>query len=112
MSLQLEILEKNIPQADDFSGYFTDDPLKISEIYRKNVNISIWQRKLDSKLVQAGEYILRKNPDLQFSEVVDSGNINEILIKELGSCQESLSFSKDISNIVGQPLLQKILPHV
>ena len=71
MSLQTPTLEKVVPQTDNFSGYFTDDPLKISEIYRKNINISIWQRELDSKLIQAGEYILQENPELQLSEVVD-----------------------------------------
>ena len=100
MSLQTPTLEKVVPQTDNFSGYFTDDPLKISEIYRKNINISIWQRELNSKLIQAGEYILQENPELQLSEVVDPGNINEILIKELGSSKELLTFSNDISNIV------------
>ena len=100
MSLQTPALEKVVPKTDNFSGYFTDDPLKISEIYRKNINISIWQRELDSKLIQAGEYILQENPELQLSEVVDPGNINEILIKELGSSKELLTFSNDISNIV------------
>ena len=99
MSLQTPPLEKVVPQTDNFSGYFTDDPLKISEIYRKNVNISIWQRELDNKLIQAGEYILQENPELQLSEVVDPGNINEIMIKEFGSSKELLTFSNDISKI-------------
>ena len=94
MSLQTPTLEKVVPQTDNFSGYFTDDPLKISEIYRKNINISIWQRELNSKLIQAGEYILQENPELQLSEVVDPGNINEIMIKDKTAIRAAVSGRK------------------
>ena len=81
-------------------SYVGHDPSAISKIYQEEVNISIWQRKLDDTLKQAVEPILYIKPQLQLSEVIQPQDVNELLSTELGSSQDILYLCKDISALV------------
>ena len=82
------------------NSFITNDSNQLSEIHKKNVNISIWERKLTTEIIEAGKCILNKNPKLQLSEVVKPKNVLDILKRELGQSEEDLFLFKDISSLV------------
>ena len=47
MSVHINTLEKVSPEILSTGSYITNDSSKISEIKRKEFNISIWQRNLN-----------------------------------------------------------------
>ena len=49
----------------------------LTEIFNEKNNISIWKRKLNSKLINASNHILNEIPELQISEVVKNERQNE-----------------------------------
>ena len=79
----------NIP-----SCHRTDDLSNISEIYRKQVNICIWQRILGRELTSSSEYILDSNPNIEFSEVLDTKNVVKSLKSFFGTSEKMLPFLK------------------
>ena len=81
-------------------SYITDSSLELSKIYNEEINILIWQRIINDKLLNASEYVLRKHPELAISEVIKPEEIKNILIQEIDSSQEVACLSKDISEIV------------
>lgn len=81
-------------------SYITDNSLELSKIYNEEINILIWQRIINDKLLNASEYVLSKHPELAISEVIKPEEIKKILIREIDSSQEVLCLSKDISEIV------------
>ena len=85
----------NIP-----SCHRTDDLSNISEIYRKQVNICIWQRILGRELTSSSEYILDSNPNIEFSEVLDTKNVVKSLKSFFGTSEKMLPFFKDVCNLV------------
>ena len=82
------------------TSYITDSSLELSKIYNEEINILIWQRVINDKLLNASEYVLRKHPELAISEVIKPEEIKNILIQEIDSSQEVEYLSKDISEIV------------
>tara|TARA_X000000368_G_C22891680_1_gene649937 strand:- start:528 stop:743 length:216 start_codon:yes stop_codon:yes gene_type:complete len=52
-------------------SYYTQDLSKIANIFQEKVNISIWQRNLESILIKSAEHIIYKNPQLKFSKVLN-----------------------------------------
>ena len=51
-------------------SFTSKDSHKLSEIHKKDVNISIWERSLDNKIINGAKQILNENPELNLSEVV------------------------------------------
>ena len=82
------------------TNYITDSSLELSKIYNEEINILIWQRVINDKLLNASEYVLSKHPELAISEVIKPEEIKKILIREIDSSQEVACLSKDISEIV------------
>ena len=64
MSIILESSIKNTLSENYPNSFNTDDSVQLSEIHKKNVNISIWERKLNTKIIEAGKSILDKNPKI------------------------------------------------
>ena len=90
------------PVSDSLrSSYASFDSECLSEIYNENINIAIWQRKLDAALEQAAEEILSENPDLNISMVPQPQDVKDLLLSDLGSAPRTLSLIEDISFIVG-----------
>ena len=77
MNTQANIYEQSTSKKIYQSDYSTHDLSKISEIYRDEINISIWKRKLSNSLMTSSEYVLDQNPNLEFSEVLQPNNIRQ-----------------------------------
>ena len=88
------------PSTLNRDSYITNSSLELSNIYKEEVNILIWQRIINDKLLKASKYILDKQPELAISEVVNPEEIEKLLIQEINSSQEVVCISKDISKIV------------
>ena len=100
MSIILESSIKNTLLENYPNSFNTDDSVQLSEIHKKNVNISIWERKLNNKIIEAGKYMLDKNSKIQFSEVIKPKNTLDILKGEFGHSEEYQFLFKDISKLV------------
>ena len=85
-------LIKNYSISENFS--------EINKIFDKEINISIWKRSLSKNLSNAAEIVLRKNPDLQFSELLDKHSAADILFKKIGSDEKLLCLYEDITNLI------------
>ena len=73
---------------------------EVSEIYQEEVNISIWQRKLNSNIVNAAKNIIKTKPRLQISEVLKPIDVREVLISEIGSSEDTFDLREDILELV------------
>ena len=100
MSIILESSIKNTLSENYPNSFNTDDSVQLSEIHKKNVNISIWERKLNNKIIEAGKTILDNNPKIEFSEVVKPKNVLNMLKRELVHSKEGLFLFNDISKLV------------
>ena len=72
----------------------------LTEIFNKNTNISIWKRELDSKLINASDYILNEIPDLQISELVKNEDVETMLVHKFGENENISCLIADISRVV------------
>ena len=93
------------PIQNDLSGngpvsFISKDSHKLSEIYKKDVNISIWERSLDKKIINGAKQILNENPELNLSEDVKFENVLDMLEERLGHSSSTSYLLKDISNLV------------
>ena len=70
---------------------------QISEIYKEDVNISIWKRKLNESLILSSEYVIKKNPKLEFSEVIQPKDVKELLKSLVGTDSHMLPLFDDVS---------------
>ena len=84
MSTVVESSVKNTLSANYPNRFNTNDSAQLSDIHKKNINISIWERKLNPKIIEAGKSILDKNPKIQFSEVIKPKNVLDMLKREFG----------------------------
>ena len=100
MSIILESSIKSTLSENYPNSFNTDDSVQLSEIHKKNVNISIWERNLNNKIIEAGKYMLDKNSKIQFSEVIKPKNTLDTLKGEFGHSEEYRFLFKDISKLV------------
>ena len=61
--------QQNINTKKHYS--ISTDVSNIGNIFKKEINLSIWKRNLNSNILNASEILLTKNSDFQFSELVD-----------------------------------------
>ena len=73
---------------------------KLSEIFERKKNISIWDRELSSSVINASESIINTNPKLQFSKALKVEEVEKKLIYEFGSNSDFLYLFRDISKVV------------
>ena len=71
-----------------------------SDIYRDDINIVIWQRKLSDQLVRAANEILKTHAKLEVAEVVTATNVHPKLWKALGDSDAVKVLSDDITLLV------------
>ena len=100
MSMIIEPSTNRIVSTNHPNSFITNDYSELSEIHKKNINISIWERELNTEIIEAGKDILNKNPNLQISEVLKPKNVLNMLKEELGHSEENLFLFEDISNMV------------
>ena len=72
----------------------------LADIYHKDTNIVIWQRKLEDMLTQAANNILMANPMLQISLAVTPQNTFSAVYTVLGSSLMATILCKDIAKLV------------
>lgn len=71
----------------------------LADIYREEVNISVWQRRLPEVLSIAAEHLLLERPHLQITRTVSPKNAYEILIKSLGATAEPAALATDVTEL-------------
>lgn len=59
-------------------------PEVLTDIYREDTNIVIWQRSLSNTLIEEAQQVIKVNPNLQTSAIVTPDNAESILNKTLG----------------------------
>ena len=91
------ITQLNDSKISPVSDFTTNEISNISEIYKDEINISIWKRQLSSSLEKSSEYVVNQNPNLEFSEVLQPKNINQSLQSAIGSSNEIQPFLDDVS---------------
>ena len=72
----------------------------LSEIFKDDINISILKRTLDNDISNAANSLLKENPHLEFSNVVNKDNSYQVLTQELDSNKNHSILLEDISNLV------------
>tara|TARA_B100001540_G_scaffold299100_1_gene303240 strand:- start:187 stop:861 length:675 start_codon:yes stop_codon:yes gene_type:complete len=77
-----------------------DYPIQLTEIFKKNKNIAIWNRKLTNQLIKSGESIINTNPNLEFSKIVHTSSLEKILLSEFGSNNKIKFFIDDVCILV------------
>ena len=82
------------------SGSTTNEISKLSEIYRDEINIAIWKRKLSGSLIASSEYVANEKPNLEFSEILQPKSVEQSLKFSIGSNIEMLPFFDDVSHLV------------
>ena len=86
--------QQNINTKKHYS--ISNDISKISNIFNREINISIWKRNLNSNILHASEILLIKNSDLQFSELVNKNFSIDFLVDKIGADKKLISFYEDI----------------
>ena len=86
--------QQNINTKKHYS--ISNDISKISNIFNREINISIWKRNLNSNILHASEIVLIKNSDLQFSELVNKNFSIDFLVDKIGADKKLIPFYEDI----------------
>ena len=86
--------QQNINTKKHYS--ISNDISKISNIFNREINISIWKRNLNSNILHASEILLLKNSDLQFSELVNKNFSIDFLVDKIGADEKLISLYEDI----------------
>ena len=71
-----------------------------SDIYREDINIAIWQRKLSDQLVLAANEILKTHGRVEIAEAVTATSVHSKLCKALGETDAVKVLSNDITLLV------------
>jgi len=91
------ITQLNDSKISPVSDFTTNEISNISEIYKDEINISIWKRQLSSSLEKSSEYVVNQNPNLEFSEVLQPKDVNQSLKSVIGSINKIQPFLDDVS---------------
>ena len=86
--------QQNINTKKHYS--ISNDISKISNIFNREINISIWKRNLNSNILHASEILLTKNSDLQFSELINKNFSIDFLVDKIGADEKLIPFYEDI----------------
>jgi len=86
--------QQNINTKKHYS--ISNDVSKISHIFNRDINISVWKRNLNSNILHASEILIIKNSDLQFSELVNKNFSIDFLVDKIGADEKLISFYEDI----------------
>ena len=92
-----KLIEENQSHHISPSSYVTEDALKISEIYRNELNILIWKRNLNNLLIKSSEIVLDDNLNLEYSEVLKPDEVKQSLESVLGDNIKTSPFIEDVS---------------
>lgn len=100
MSIIKDFLKLNNSLPINRESHTGNTQSALSEIFQEDVNISIWQRKLNSKIMLAANNILQTYSHLEISEVIRHKDVNNILDSKIELNNDVSELSKDISELV------------
>jgi len=72
----------------------------LTDIYRDDVNMAIWQRNLSLDLMKAAEYVLGLDHAFRFSSSLTPCDTSDSLYDALGANAEARLISEDVAEIV------------
>ena len=75
-------------------------PSSLSDIHQENVQLSVWQRQLESDIQQAAQAVVEQRSVLQLSSRVTVNNVEHKLTDELGSQPLLTPLQQDIAQLV------------
>lgn len=81
-------------------GISGNQPEVLTEIYKDETNIVIWERKLAEQLVKAVSHILETKPSLQLSHIVSPQNADTIFDDALDADDATAALREDIKQLV------------
>ncbi len=90
----------NVKMAIQKNEIHIKNSSNLSEIFKDDINISILKRTLDNDISNAANSLLKENPHLEFSNVVNKDNSYQVLTQELDSNKNHSILLEDISNLV------------
>ena len=93
--IKKETLKKIYPNS-----LISDDVSNIYKIHKSENNISIWERELDSEIIESSKKVLVNSPGLRFSEILGPKNVKKRLSEKFSSNDESNLLINDISSVV------------
>lgn len=79
---------------------FDDDPMVMTRIYDAEVNMAVWQRRLDRHVVDYAERLCQQSVALQLRSIVESASVTETLIEALPDRPGRLDFVEDVAHLV------------
>jgi hypothetical protein len=100
MSAIVSPIELTAPAIQPQHAMIGNHPTVFPDIYRDEINIVIWQRKLADELIQTADHILKIKPTLQASFTVTPQNAYIAVNDALGASRETEALGKDISQLV------------
>jgi len=95
-----ELLAQSTQIIQSRRAAIADQPIVLSDIYQKDINMVIWQRQLSDQLTLAAQYILKHNPTLKVSFTATTQSIYAAITEALGDKPETQAIRDDISLLV------------
>ncbi|WP_260262120.1 DUF1826 domain-containing protein [Vibrio intestinalis] len=93
-SIEKEVVEASFPRAEENKASV------LSEIYKPEHNIAIWQRELPGELVKGIEQMVEANHQLAVVSIVTPDDAAEVVSRKLGEHSCTATLSEDIALIV------------
>ncbi|OUU73788.1 MAG: hypothetical protein CBC29_09970 [Methylococcaceae bacterium TMED69] len=79
---------------------FGEDPTILSEIYKDNVNMSVWCRDLNHEILQAANHVIDKDPQLRTSIKVSPKNAIRLIEQKIDNAKITAPLVYDIFHLV------------
>ena len=92
----MTLLKQPLTQKIKNNHSISDNFSKINNIFKRDINISVWKRNLTRKISNAAKILLKENSELQFSELINDYNSIDILVKKIGKNEKLVCFYEDI----------------
>lgn len=75
-------------------------PTVLTDIYREETNIVVWEREPSETLTKASAHVVKTKPNLQISAIFSPQSAYTTIHENLGSTQEAAPLCEDIAQLV------------
>jgi len=79
---------------------FGEEMTCLSDIYKEQVNMAVWQRSLSASLQQAAKQLIQLNPTLVWTEVVTPDRIHDRIMDQFSDVDNITFLADDIFQLV------------
>jgi len=100
MGSQQVINNHSLAEIKSASSRLHSEATVMTDIFKSDINITIWQRQLTNKLIQATDKIISANPNLKISTIVTPDDVSSVISDELGEGDEISIFREDVVELV------------